>query len=50
VNFFEHFSRHLSKDGKRLDKWCKNIGIQEKLRVGIDGKGRFALPESPGSH
>jgi hypothetical protein len=47
VNFFEHFSRHLSKDGEQLDRWCKNVRIQEKLRIGIDGKGRFALFEIP---
>jgi len=42
VNFFEHFSSHLSKDGNRLDRWCKNIGIQKELRVGIDGNDQLA--------
>jgi hypothetical protein len=45
VNFFEHFSSHLSKEGEQLDRWCKNIRIQEKLRIGIDGNGRFADPK-----
>jgi hypothetical protein len=45
VNFFEHFSSHLSKDGNRLDRWCKNIGIQKKLRVGIDGNDPLAGSE-----
>ena len=43
LNFFEHFSRHLSKEGEQLDRWCKNIRIQEKIAVGIYGKGRFAV-------
>jgi hypothetical protein len=35
--FFERFSGHLSKDGRRLDRQCKNIAIQTtKIRIGID--------------
>jgi len=48
VNFFEHFSRHLSKHREQLDRWCKNVGIQEKLRVGIDDKSRLAATEFAG--
>jgi hypothetical protein len=49
VSFFEHFSSHLSKDGEQLDRWCKNSRIQEKLRIGIDGNGRWVVSETLGA-